>query len=237
MEPVVLTKEDQEETIEAVVMDNQEEVLVEVAVEAQNTITAVVNTGAEDVEVIEMVITNLIGEEVDITTIVREKKMKSMKMAIKIGEIQDQGVLEATTEVKLVEILEEREDYVELEAVGEMLVVEEDREVLIAGTMIEIMKASTTTIINIHSQLTKKAMMKFNKPKSKWSGSLPRFLITKINSKDWSLLIKSRKNVLRFNITIINSNSGSTNSYHRMINMPVSKSMNGTIQSRNKINT
>lgn len=193
MEPVVLTKEDQEETIEAVVMDNQEEVLVEVAVEAQNTITAVVNTGAEDVEVIEMVITNLIGEEVDITTIVREKKMKSMKMAIKIGEIQDQGVLEATTEVKLVEILEEREDYVELEAVGEMLVVEEDREVLIAGTMIEIMKASTTTIINIHSQLTKKAMMKFNKPKSKWSGSLPRFLITKINSKDWSLLIKSRK--------------------------------------------
>ena len=76
MEPVVLTKEDQEETIEAVVMDNQEEVLVEVAVEAQNTITAVVNTGAEDVEVIEMVITNLIGEEVDITTIVREKKMK-----------------------------------------------------------------------------------------------------------------------------------------------------------------
>ena len=106
MEPVVLTKEDQEETIEAVVMDNQEEVLIEVAVEVQNTITAVVNTGAEDVEVIEMVITNLIGEEVDITTIVREKKMKSMKMAIKIGEIQDQGVLEATTEVKLVEILE-----------------------------------------------------------------------------------------------------------------------------------
>lgn len=187
MEPVVLTKEDQEETIEAVVMDNQEEVMVEVAVEVQNTLTAVVNTGAEDVEVIGMVITNLIEEEVDITTIVREKKMKPMKMAIQIGETQDQGVLKATTEVKLVEILEEREDSVELEAVGEMHVVEEDREVLIVGIMIEIMKASTTTIINIHSQPTKKAMMKFNKPKSKWSGSLPRFLITKINSKDWSL--------------------------------------------------
>lgn len=63
MEPVVLTKEDhQEQTIEAVEMDNQEEAIKEVAVEAQNIITAVVNTGAEDVEATEkteMVTTDL----------------------------------------------------------------------------------------------------------------------------------------------------------------------------------
>ena len=63
MEPVVLTKEDhQEQIIEAVEMDNQEEAIKEVAVEAQNIITAVVNTGAEDVEATEkteMVTTDL----------------------------------------------------------------------------------------------------------------------------------------------------------------------------------
>ena len=189
MEPVVLTKEGHQDlTTGAVVMDNQEEVMVEVAVEVPNTITAVVSTGAEDVEVIEMVKANHIGAEVDITTNMREKKTKSMKMENKhkIGEIQDhQGVLEETSEVKLVEILEGREDSVELEAVGEN-VVEEDREVLIVEGIIEMVMASITTIINIHSQLTKKAMTRFNKPMSNSTGSPPKFLNTLINSKDWS---------------------------------------------------
>lgn len=194
MEPVVPTKEDHQDlTIEVVEMDSQEGVLVEVAVEVQNIIAAVVNTGAEDVEVLEMVKANLIGAEVDIITNMREKKMKSMKMEShhKIGEIQDhQGVLEEISEVKLAEILEEREDSVELEAVGEN-VVEEDREVLIVvmedPTIVEMMMASITTIINTHSQLTKKVMKRFNKPMSKSSGSLPKFLSTPIHSKDWSL--------------------------------------------------
>lgn len=187
MEPMALTKEGHQDlTIEAVEMDNQEEVLLEVAVEVQNIITAVVSTGVEDVEVLEMVKANLIGAEVDITTNMREKKTKSMKMESqhKIGEIPDQGVLEETSEEKPVEILEVREGSVEPEAVGEN-VVEEDREVLIVeGPMIEMMMASITTTINIHSQLTKKAMKRSNKPMSKSSGSPPKYLNTLINSKD-----------------------------------------------------
>lgn len=108
----------------------------------------------------------------------REKKIKVKLMKMenkdKIGELKDhQGVLEEITEVKLVEILEEREDSVELEAVGVLIsVVEEDREVLIVeDPMIEMMMASITTTINIHSQPTKKkVMMRFNKPMSKSSG-------------------------------------------------------------------
>lgn len=169
---------------EAVVMDRHAGISLEVAVEAQSTIVAVVSTGAEVVE--ETASTSLTGAEVD-TVEPREKKAKWKKMVTKhkIGEIPDQGVKEETSEVlKVVETLEVREDSVEPEAAGENVVEEDSEDLTVEGPTIETTK-STTTMLNIHSQPTKKKVTKkSNKLKSKSNGLLPRFPSSLVHSRD-----------------------------------------------------